>query len=199
MATWSSGSEQKLKRDDAVSEAICRLCHELKEKLLKEDPAKGVQSIPSTQQWKVRCDTSDHALGVMLGTEVHVVEDATCLRSAHDRRHINVAELELAINAIGLVAAWQVHKVSLMTDSKTLAGWLQWIAGNTRHVMVGCLHEVLVKRRLHVVKDLVQTTGMEVAVVWVPSADNRPNQLTIVPCHWIAAGKKEEQLHGTKC
>ena len=60
--------------------------------------------------------------------------------------------------------------------------------------MVGFLHEVLVKRRLHVLKDLTQTTGIEVAVVWVPSADNRPNQLTRVPCHWIAAGKKEEQL-----
>ena len=37
-------------------------------------------------------------------------------------------------------------------------------------------------------------TGMEVAVVWVPSADNRADQLTRVPSHWIAAGKKEEKL-----
>ena len=105
IATWSSGSEQKRKWDDAVSEAVCRLCNEFKEKLLKEDAAKGVQSIPSTQQWKVRCDTTDHALGVMLGTEVHVVEDAICLRSAYDRQHINVVELKSVIKAISLAAA----------------------------------------------------------------------------------------------
>ena len=28
-------------------------------------------------------------------------------------------------------------------------------------MMVGCLHEVLVKRRLHVVKDLIKTTGID--------------------------------------
>ena len=126
----------------------------------------------------------------MLQTEDHVVENAMWLRSTDDRRHINVAELELAIKALGLAAAWQMHKVSLMTA----AGWLQCIAGNTRRVKVGGLHEVLVKRRLQVVKDLILTTGMEVAVVWVPSADNRADQLTRVPSHWIAAGKKEEQL-----
>ena len=89
----------------------------------------------------------------MLQTEDHVVENATWLRSADDSRHINVAELESAIKALGLTASKQVHKVSLMTDSKTAAGWLQCIAGNTRRVKVGGLHEVLVKRRLKVVKD----------------------------------------------
>ena len=64
----------------------------------------------------------------------------------------------------------------------------------TRRVKVGGLHEVLVKRRLQVVKDLILTTGIEVEVVWVPSADNRADQLTRVPSHWIAAEKKEEQL-----
>ena len=129
----------------------------------------------------------------MLQTEGHVVEKATWLRIADDRQHTNVAVLESAIKVLGLAAAWQVHKVSPMTDSKTAAGWLQCIAGNTRRVKVGGLHEVLVKRRLQVVKDLILTTGMEVAVVRVPSADNQADQLTRVLSHWIAAGKKEEQ------
>ena len=67
----------------------------------------------------------------MLQTEDQVVENATWLRSADDRRHINVAELESAIKALGLAAAWQGHKASLMTDSKTAAGWLQCIAGKS--------------------------------------------------------------------
>ena len=96
----------------------------------------------------------------MLQTEDHIVENATWLRSADDRWHINVALLELAIKALGLAAAWQAHKVSLMADSKTAAGWLQCIAGNTRRVKVGGLHEVLVKRQLQVVKDLILTTGI---------------------------------------
>ena len=158
--------------DDPVSEVVCHLCHELREKLLKEDPTKGAWSIPSTPEWKVSCDASNLALGVMLQTEDHVVENATWLRSADDGRHINVAELESAIKALGLAAARQVHKVSLMTDSKTAAGWLQCIAGSTRRVKVGGLHEILVKSRRQVVKDLILTTDMEVAVVWVPSADN---------------------------
>ena len=60
----------------------------------------------------------------MLQTEDHVVENATWLRSGDDRRYISVAELESAIKALGLAAEWQVHKVSLMTDSKTASGWL---------------------------------------------------------------------------
>ena len=109
----------------------------------------------------------------MLQTKDHIVENATWLRSADNRWHFNVAELESAIKALGLAAAWQVHKVSLITDSKTAAGWLQCIAGNTRLVKVGGVHEILVKRRLQPVKDLILTTGMEVAVMWVPSDDNQ--------------------------
>ena len=53
MATGSYGSGQRPMWDDPVSDVVCHLCHELKEKLLKEDPMKGVWSIPSTPEWKV--------------------------------------------------------------------------------------------------------------------------------------------------
>ena len=38
---------------------------------------------------------------------------------------------------------------------------------------VGGLHELLVRRRLQIIQDVVEVAGMEVRVAWVPSAENR--------------------------
>ena len=51
---------------------------------------------------------------------------------------------------------------------------------------VGGLHELLVKRRLQIIDDIVATARLDVEVDCVPSEQNLSDQLTRVPTSWLA-------------
>ena len=51
------------------------------------------------------------------------------------------------------------------------------------------LHSVLIQRRLQVIKETVAQLGLEVEVIWVPSADNQTDRLTRVPQKWTHYAK----------
>ena len=134
--------------DDAVPPELQELCLDLQKRVLNEDPVAGVWSASPSSQWKVWCDASNIAYGVVLEADGAVVEDQSWLRPADDKRHINVAELDAVIKGLTLAVSWGLKDITLLTDSQTVFGWLGSLLNNTQRVKVSGLHEVVVKRRL---------------------------------------------------
>ena len=172
--------------DTPVPPSVLQCADEVAEQLSAQDPVRGVwhASAESDGDWAVFCDASDLAVGVVLQLNGQVIEDGTWLRDTADKKHINVAELDAAVRGLSLAAQWHLQTVRLVTDSKTVYGWLKQVLGNVRRVKVGGLHKILVERRLEVIADLVQTVGLKVRVEWVPTDQNPADELTRVPRRW---------------
>ena len=80
--------------DDPVSLEPQELCSDLQKRVHNEDPVSGAWSDFQPRQWKVWCDASNIAFGVVLEADEAAMEDQRWLRPADDKRHIKVAELD---------------------------------------------------------------------------------------------------------
>ena len=164
-----------------LSSELQQRCVALAERLKSHDPVRGVwnaaQHDPSCCTWQVWCDASDIAFGAVLTLDGEAIEDCSWLRKPDDRTHINIAELEAAVQRITLAAKREIKNFKLMTDSKMVAGWLSQLLNNTRRVGTSGLHG----RRLDIIDDMVETLGLTTEVFWIPSSENRADQLTRVP------------------
>ena len=85
------------------------------------------------------------------------------------------------IKGLNLAVQWQVKELTIFTDSKTVAAWLQSVLGNVSRVRVSGLQQVLVQRRLQIITDLVAVTGLTFKVQSISSQQNKADQLTRVP------------------
>ena len=85
------------------------------ERLPCGDPARGVWRMPTTSDgiWAAYCDVSDLATGVVLKRNGDIIEDGTWLRDADNRKHINVAELDVAMRGLSLAVEWGLETVQL--------------------------------------------------------------------------------------
>ena len=110
--------------DEPVQPQVSAVCKQLQERLAMEDPVRGVwyANLAARKEVTVYCDASDLAYGAMIQVDGKVLEDRAWLRSAEDKRHINVAELDSAIRGVQLAADWNVDQFTLKTDSKTVHG-----------------------------------------------------------------------------
>ena len=182
--------------DEEVSVRVARYCRELEARITKDggDPARGRWQVSMRDDTCVQvwCDASSIALGVCIEIDGDIVEDKAWLRPADDNRHINVAELEAAIRGLNLAVSWNAKKLTLRTDSRTVASWLRDVVENLQRSRMKGLHEVLVQRRLQIVADLIQTAELDVSVVWVESHKNRADALTRVPSKWLSRVKETE-------
>ena len=169
--------------DQPISKELEALCRDLMARLLSDDPVHGVWSVPAgtSKEWKVWCDASSIAFGAALERDGEIVEDRCWLREKNDRRHINLSELEATIKGLNLAVKWNIHHLKLMTDSKTVYGWLKSLFGDMKRIKVSGLNEVVVQRRLQTIADLVDSACLTVDVEWIPSASNLADQLTRVP------------------
>ena len=172
-----------------MSHEVVACCAEVIHRLQTDDPAQGVWSVPEDTQWSLCCDASDIAHGAVIQANSMIVEDGCWLRQKDDRRHINVAELDAVIKGLNLAMQWQVKELTLFTDSKTVAAWLQSVLGKVSRVRVRGLQQVLVQGPLQIITDLVAVTGLTVKVQWISSQQNTADQLTRVPSSWIRCGK----------
>ncbi|XP_065195653.1 uncharacterized protein LOC135827058 [Sycon ciliatum] len=182
---------EKLGWDDPLPADLVQRCMSLASRLSQHDPATGVWHVDPNgeSQCQVWCDASDIAVGVALEVGGDIVEDGSWLRKPDDKRHINIAELEAAVEGISLAAKWGVSRFKLLTDSKTVAAWLTQVVTNSKRVKTGGLQELLVRRRLQIIDDLIATLGLTIEVVWIPTNENRADQLTRVPTDWIKYAK----------
>ena len=114
------------------------------------------------------CDGSSIALGVVIEIAGTTVEDTDWLRKKDDFNHINVAELEAALKEINLAIKWGLKSIELVTASATAHRWIQLTLTEKQRVKTKGADEIMVKRRLGVLRSLVDVCGLNIAVTLVP-------------------------------
>ena len=176
--------------DDVTDDALLTLMvAETLERINKEDPARGKWCVDG-EDVNVWVDASALALGVSLEQRGNVFEDACWLRPMSDAQHINLAELDAVVKGINLALQWQLKKLHLHTDSLCVYHWVSdTLTGRTR-IRTKAASEMLIRRRLDMLKSLVSEYGLSVSVTLVASHCNRADQLTRVPHKWYEAVKR---------
>ena len=170
---------------DAIGINCEKMMNETLTRLQNDDPVRGVWTVAKNSNGVVWCDASSLALGVVIEIGGAVVEDASSLRPKDDVNHINVAELDAVLKGINLGYSWGLDEMKIMTDSATVAGWIQSVLSDSRRIRVHGISEVLVKRRLGIVKEMVEKSHLRLSISLVRSCDNLADVLTRVPQKWI--------------
>ena len=177
--------------DDWVGERAQGMIREVIRRVSVEDPVKGRFRVIDGVAGIVWCDASSIALGVMLEMGGQIVEDMAWLRKATDSSHINVAELDAVVKGVNLAVKWGLKDVTVMTDSATVLSWLRSVLVDDRRVKVSGMAEMLVRRRLLVVQEMMREYGLKVKVEYVQSHRNKADELTRVSKGWLRRGGPE--------
>lgn len=180
--------------DSCVSEPVRNMLAEIIERVSAADPVKGRWDVSPTKKGRVWCDASSIALGALVDVDGVTAEDACWLRKKGDGSHINVAELEAVIKGLNLGLAWGLRDIEVMCDSATVCGWLSSVIVDSHRPRVCGLSEMLVKRRLSIVADLIDAYSLKLEVVYVRSHMNKADSLTRVNKKWL----RNEQLETSR-
>ena len=180
--------------DVEVSPEVKRLVIETVERAKAEDPVKGPWGVNPKGQVKVWTDASSLAMGVVLQVDGGVVEDASWLRKKSDAFHINVAELEAVGRGINLALAWGFKTFTIATDSRTVLAWLSNTVEGTERVRTKGAAQMLIKRRLVVIKALITEFSLSVDFEFVPTNENLADALTRVPKRWLGRQVEDEPV-----
>ena len=194
VASWLRPACSFLKRtandsawDSPVPQDTISKAFEIWDRVISHDPVGGIWAAEDGATATVYCDASSIAIGVALESGGSTIEDASWLRKPNDASHINLAELEAVIRGLNLVIAWDFKKVKVITDSKTVFNWLHSVVTDENRVKTNALSDVLIKRRLGLIRDLVQECSLEMETELVPSALNKADRLTRVPKSWLVS------------
>ena len=145
---------------DFVGDMVMRIVKELVDEVQCSDPIKGPWSVSKTEEGTVWCDASSLALGVAVEIGGVIVEDAAWLRKKEDFNHINVAELEAALKGLNLAIKWGLKFIKIITDSATVYRWILLTVKEDKKVKTKGAAEIVVKRRLGVLKTLAEECGV---------------------------------------
>lgn len=106
------------------------------------------------------------------------MEDACWLRPTNDALRIKLAKLDVAIKGLNLAFQWQAKFWRIKTDSLCKA-----------RLRINATSEMLVRRRLSTVKELVEQYK-SVDVMLVVSNQKLADKLTRAPQRWLDMAKK---------
>lgn len=170
--------------DKEIPASVKVMLAETKALLLMKDPVCGVWSVPGTETGVIWCDASSLAVGVVVEIDGHIIEDGCWLRK-DDGNHINVAELEAVIRGLSSGVKWNLKSVRVMTDSATVFGWVSSIINDSKRPKVSGLGEMLTRRRLSMISELISVYELQVELRLVKSEENLADALTRVPKKWL--------------
>ena len=189
-AAWMKRTANRLSPDwdtPITSEELQHQVDEVSRRVRACDPARG-QWCVSGSAVTVWTDASSIARGVVLtdpDTDA-VIEDASWLRAESERDiHINISELDAALNGVNLAVAWGFRQLALRTDSVTVHRWLSDALSGKARLRTKAQSEMLIRRRVAVFRQLVTEYRLEVTIDLVPSAANRADEVTRVPNTWL--------------
>lgn len=172
---WDDVTEDPVLRDQVAYVA---------ERVAKDDPARGHWNV-SGNRAIVWTDASSVAAGVVLETPGgHVIEDGCWLRR-DEATHINMAELDAALRGLNLAIAWEMQVVELKTDSSTVYRWLDDALSGRARLRTKAHGEMLIRRRVDIVKQLVAEFDLQLSLTLVRSAENKADCLSRVPAEWL--------------
>ena len=171
--------------ESIVDNQILQMVDEISSRLKEHDPVKG--------NWKVTgheatlwVDSSSIALGASIEVAGQIIEDGSWIISATDEPlHINLMELNAVVRGINMALAWDMKVLHIKTDSLSVFHWIQNVLTDRRKVRTKALSELLVRRRLTLIKSLVSEYELTVDIELVPSALNKSDRLTRVPKKWL--------------
>ncbi|KAK3882626.1 hypothetical protein Pcinc_012994 [Petrolisthes cinctipes] len=206
VAGWLRVASSYIKRhaegsgwDDQVGEATVSKMKEVFQMVKRDDPVKGCWHVRGERSGVVWCDASSLALGVVLEMNNNVVEDAAWLRKKDDYNHINVAELEAVLKGINLALKWELQTIELKTDSATVNGWMKSVISEDKRVRTKGAAEMIVKRRLGNLRDLISEYDLALSVTLVPTMKNKADALTRVKKAWLVPRTERKVGSTTAC
>ena len=176
---------------DSVGSHATAVIAEILSRVKNEDPVRGRWSVTPSTQGTVWCDASSIAMGVVLEIGEVVVEDASWLRKKDDFNHINVAELEALVKGVNLACKWSLTNINVLTDSATVYGWVNLTLSEDKRVKTKGASEIIVKRRLGVLKNLITELNLVITVGLVPSGTNKSDVLTRVKKSWLVGESRD--------
>jgi len=171
--------------DSPVGKTVSMLAKELLAKVRIEDPVRGLWGVDSGDPVTVWTDASSLGIGVVLDVGGRIVEDASWLRKGGDYSHINVAELDAVTRGVNLTIACGFKSFMLAVNSLIVMSWVGNTIDACSHVETKGAAEMLVKRRLGVIRDTISEFGLNVSVRFVPTAENKGDCMTRVPKRWL--------------
>ncbi|KAF4654772.1 hypothetical protein FOL47_009781 [Perkinsus chesapeaki] len=174
--------------DTPLPASIRSCCEELYSRFSSDDAVSGVWSLPAKlpHVYDLFCDASSIAVGVVLKQGHYVLEDGSWLIPPSSQLHINLLELNATIRGLTLATHWNARKVVLHCDSRTVVSWLTSLLEETGPVRVSGLHETLIRRRLAIIAELLESAGICLTVAWIESQANPADLLTRVPQRWVS-------------
>eukprot|EP00096_Caligus_rogercresseyi_P016665 TRINITY_DN944_c0_g1_i3.p1 TRINITY_DN944_c0_g1~~TRINITY_DN944_c0_g1_i3.p1 ORF type:complete len:942 (+),score=61.63 TRINITY_DN944_c0_g1_i3:649-3474(+) len=172
------------------------LLKEVLDRVKKDDPVHGKWTVSKGGDITVWCDASSMAYGVSLTKDGDVIEDGAWLRKKEDGNHINLAELTAVIKGVNMAIKWESSSLKIMTDSATVYSWINSLRLKDKRVKVTGLSEMLVKRRLTILIDTLESYDVQWGIQLVPTTKNKADFLTRVPKHWM---KKTGSLSSNGC
>ena len=173
------------KWDQTISDEVAKMLQEIMKRVHDADPVVGNWLVDSQGGCRVWCDASSLAVGTSIEIGGTVVEDATWLRKTDDAMHINVSELEAVVKGINLAIKWNMSDMEVMTDSVTVYNWVNSIIKDSHRAKVSGLSEMIVRRRLGVIAELIKDYALNITITLVKSAANKADALTRVPQRWL--------------
>ncbi|XP_067934796.1 uncharacterized protein [Watersipora subatra] len=171
--------------DKKLPKKIVNMLRRTLKKVAVHDPVKGSWSVEQTNEGNVWCDASSIAIGVCIEIGGQIVEDASWLRQADDGSHINVAAMDVVLKGINLAIKWNARHMHVYTDSATVQAWVNSAVLTTHRPKVTGHSEMIFRRRLGLITQLVDEYGLTVDINMVRSVNNCADQLTRVE-KWLA-------------
>ena len=171
--------------NDLIDDNAARLADDLWKRLQAEDPVCGRWCVSTSDEAVVWTDASSLAIGACLDIGGATVEDGTWLRKRDDSSHINVAELEAVLKGVKMAVEWSVSKFILRTDSASVFAWLNSVIFEKNRTNLHGLSELLVRRRLNLLHDIISEYQLDIKPQLVRSAENKADKMTRVPKGWL--------------
>ncbi|XP_035827949.1 uncharacterized protein LOC118478447 [Aplysia californica] len=176
-----SGGE---KWDSYICDRAQVMVEEIVARVGKDDPVRGEWGVEHATDGTVWCDASYLCEGVNLEIDGVVAEDAAWMGKPDDYHHINVAELDAVLKGVNLGVKWGLKDMFIMTDSVTVGRWIDLTLSEERRVKTAGAAEILVKRRLAVLKEMVEELGLTIRVQIIGSKGNKADAMTRVTKEW---------------
>ena len=176
--------------DVVVDEELMTCMEEVVMRLKTDDPVRGRWDVVG-ESATVWVDASMLAYGAVVEVGGETIEDASWMRK-ECTSHINMAELDAVVKGLNLALTWEMKTVKVMTDSATVHRWIEdGLTGKSR-LRTKAANEMLIRRRVNVVVELVKEYGLEMTIELIPSTHNKADVMTRVPAKWLKKEKKDE-------
>ena len=172
--------------DEPIESNVRALATELLSRAQQQDPVRGRWAVNPRGRITVWTDASSLAIGVAIEVDGDIVEDASWLRKKSDHLHINVAELEALGRGINMAIAWGFKSFTVATDSRTVSNWMDNTIDARDRVRTKSAAEMLIKRRLGVIRETITEYGLTVTVRVVSTVENKADQMTRVSKRWLS-------------